>query len=119
MRSIFYFAMVLLLLAACKTSKLNTELLYGLWKVAYIQTPERTSHGPEMGNPQYEFTREGKRIKTLNTVPPGPPETVAFQLDKNQISYPENPKLPVVTILKLTADSLVLKSEKAEWHLYK
>ena len=103
------------LLFACQSSK----DLYGLWRVHYIQTKEQLITGKMMGNLQYEFTKEGKRVQTLDTIPKPPPDSITFKLGKKEISYPENPKLPTVKILKLTKDSLVLKSEKAEWHLYK
>jgi hypothetical protein len=75
--------------------------------------------GAYMGYPQYEFNKEGKRIKTLHEEPAPPPEIVAYALRNDSIIYPNNPKLPAVKILKLTNDSLVLRSEKLDWHLYR
>lgn len=113
-------AAALLALGACTgTQKIQTDLLYGLWKVSFIETLEQRSPGVAMGNPQYEFTQDGKRIKTLNTIPAPPPEAIAYKINKDSIFYPDNPKLPAVKIVKLSKDSLILKSEKAEWHLYK
>lgn len=95
----------------------NIELLYARWNVAYIATPDRTTTGQEMGEPHYEFTRDGKRIKSFDSPPHS--EATRYEVRNDSIFYPENPKLPAVKIVKLSNDSLVLQSEKSDWHLYR
>ena len=106
---------------ACQTSKLTTpKALYGTWKVAYFRfTDGQVMPGALMGYPKYQFTEDGKRIKTLDEEPAPPPEEVVYAVRNDSIFYPERPKLPPVKIDKLTSDSLILQSEKLTWHLYK
>lgn len=114
-------ALVGLLAMACQSAKQQTpKALYGTWKVAYFRFKDgKVMPGALMGYPQYEFTKEGKRIKNLNEEPAPPPEVVTYAVRNDSIFYPEHPKLPAVKIAKLTQDSLVLDSEKLTWHLYK
>lgn len=111
---------------ACYSSSsttIHTKLFYGVWKVDAFKFREgervKIMPGAYMGYPQYEFNKEGKRIKTLNEQPSPPPEIVSYELRKDSLIYPENPKLPAVKILRLTKDSLILRSEKLDWHLYR
>ncbi len=84
---------VLLSVWACGTTngngKVKKKLLYGLWKVESIETPLKIIGGEAMGNPQYEFTQEGERIKTLNTIPAPPPKKIKYVLKEGEISYPD------------------------------
>lgn len=102
---------------ACGTSKLGFKVsnLYRVWNVKELVTKDKTVSGTMMGNPTYEFTKEGKRIKRL---PPAPEESVGFVLKKGIIEYPGS-KYPTVTIEKLTEDSLILKNENTRWVMYK
>lgn len=118
--------LLLLLITACQSSSTTVQpkLLYGVWKVDAFKFRQpdgrlKIMPGAYMGYPQYEFNKEGKRIKTLNEEPAPPPEMVTYQLKKDSIIYPENAKLPAVQILRLTKDSLILRSEKLDWHLYR
>lgn len=125
MKSLFILFFSIILFSACSNTKDKSNqkedlsLLHGLWKIEYIKTPTQTMPGKAMGNPQYEFTKDGYRIKTLNTMPAPPPDSVSYKVEDKKISYPSNPKLPNVEITLLTKDSLVLKNEKVEWRLYK
>lgn len=116
---------LLIIGTACQPSRsmVNTKLFYGIWKVDAFKFREgermKIMPGAYMGYPQYEFNKEGKRIKTLNEEPAPPPEIVAYALRNDSIVYPDNPKLPAVQILRLTKDSLILRSEKLDWHLYR
>lgn len=100
-----------------KPVALNLELLYARWNVAYIATPDRTTTGQEMGEPHYEFTRDGKRIKSFDSPPHN--EATRYEVRNDSIFYPDNAKLPAVKIVKLSNDSLVLQSDKSDWHLYR
>ena len=111
---------------ACNSSSKTTvrpKLFYGVWKVDAFKFRNgdrmKIMPGAYMGNPQYEFNKEGKRIKTLNEEPAPPPEIVTYELRKDSIVYPKDSKLPAVQILRLTKDSLMLRSEKLDWHLYR
>jgi hypothetical protein len=110
---------------ACQTKKnivqpkpkINIDLLYQIWDVESITLDGgKTSTGLDMGNPQYEFTRDGNRIKSY-TNPPHT-EIVTFIVRNDSILYTTEKPLPPVAILELTADKMILKSEKAEWKLY-
>lgn len=115
--------LVLCLVWACGSTngkgKLDQKLLYGLWKVKSIETAAKIIGGEAMGNPQYEFTEGGERIKTLDTTPAPPPEKIKYKLEGDEISYPDNPKLPAVKITKLSKDSLILVNDKVIWTMYK
>ena len=75
--------------------------------------------GEFMGNPEYEFTKEGKRIKTLNTDPAPPPESVEYKIQGDSIQYPNKPNFPAMKIAKLSKDTLVLSNNKLSWYLHK
>lgn len=75
--------------------------------------------GAYMGFPIYEFTQDGYRIKTLNTEPSPPPDTVAYQVIGDSIHYPKHPKYPRIKIQYIQKDSLVLSNDKLSWYLYK
>ncbi|MCP4441119.1 MAG: hypothetical protein GY810_19515 [Aureispira sp.] len=115
--------LVLLTIWACGSTngkgKVDKKLLYGLWKVKSIETVQKIIGGEAMGNPQYEFTESGERIKTLNTMPAPPPEKIKYLLSGDEITYPDNPKLPAVKIAKLSKDSLILMNDKVKWTMYK
>lgn len=120
------FLLLVLFGFACNSSSATTirpKLFYGVWKVDAFKFKEgervKVMPAAYMGYPQYEFTKEGKRIKTLNEQPSPPPEMVSYRLRQDSIIYPEDAKLPAVQILRLTKDSLILRSEKLDWHLYR
>lgn len=124
--TLLLFLLLLVVGTACQSSSttVQTKLFYGVWKVDAFKFRQpdgrlKIMPGAYMGYPQYEFNKEGKRIKTLNEEPSPPPEIVAYQLKNDSIIYPNNPQLPGVQILKLTKDSLILRSEKLDWHLYR
>jgi hypothetical protein len=107
---------------SCKSAQSVSEknidaFLYQKWKVHVIETTERNSTGAEMGEPMYEFTRTGERVKSYETPPHS--ESIKFSLNKDSISYPDNPKLPASRISKISKDSLILSNDKAVWRLYK
>lgn len=114
--------LLLPLLFSCKSQQATVkeehieQFLYKKWQVRSIETPEKASTGKDMGDPFYEFTRTGERIKGFETPPHK--ESVRFERRADSIFYPDNPKLPAVRIVKISKDSLVLKSEKATWRLY-
>lgn len=122
---ILLFGSSLLLFSACSTTKsgLNKsslKLFYGVWKVASFEFADgRKMPGVFMGNPQYEFSEDGKRTKTLNTVPAPPPEIVEYVIDGDSIRYPNKPKFPAMKIELVSADSLVLSNAKLSWYLHK
>ena len=104
--------------SAKKESELNT--FYGVWKVtAFRFNDGRVMPGEYMGYPQYEFTKEGYRIKTLNEQPSPPPDSVKYKIEGDSIKYPQNPKFPMMKISKLKKDTLVLSSEKLNWYLHR
>lgn len=128
MRSIFVLGLFILLFVACKTTNdttpkdkgLNLEWFYGVWKVTAFRFHDgRVMPGPYMGNPQYEFDKDGKRTKTLNEEPAPPPEIVEYKLEGDSISYPNKPKFPGMKIMKLTQDSMVLRTAKLSWYLHR
>lgn len=97
--------------------KINLELLYKVWDVESITLEGgKTSTGLDMGEPRYEFTKDGNRIKSYTNPPHS--ETVKFTVRNDSIIYISEKPLPSVAILELSADKLTLKSEKAEWKLY-
>jgi hypothetical protein len=124
-QQLLFFSAVVCFAFACNSvrSTISTRLFYGVWKVDAFKFHEgertRIMPGEYMGYPQYEFTKEGTRIKTLNEEPAPPPEKVVYELRNDSIIYPKNSKLPAVKILRLTKDSLILRSEKLDWHLYR
>lgn len=127
MRSLFFIALLSIAFWACKSNNSATskkikqlDLLYGLWKVDEFKfTDGKTMAGVYMGNPQYDFSEEGKRTKTLNTIPAPPPEIIDYVVDGDSIRYPSKPKFPAMKIAKLTKDSLILSNSKLSWYLYK
>lgn len=110
-------------IAGCKSSaKTVTEkqidsFLYQKWKVHSIQTGEQAVSGKDMGEPIYEFSRTGERIKSYATPPHS--ESTKFALKQDSITFPDNPKLPASRISKISKDSLILSNDKATWRLYK
>jgi hypothetical protein len=98
-------------------SKFDLDLLYRVWDVETITVENGKSiSGKEMGDPQYEFTKDGKRIKSFTTPPHS--EFVIFTLRNDSIFYESEKPLPPTSIIELTKEKLTLKSEKAEWKLY-
>jgi len=128
MKVVLTLTILLLLFVACKTTKnadskketLNLEWFHGLWKVTAFRFHDgRVMPGAYMGNPQYAFDKEGKRIKTLNEDPAPPPETVDYILGQDSmISYPNN-KFPAMKVLHLSQDSMILSNDKLNWYLHK
>ena len=124
-RLILLFCSGLLIFSACSTTKSSLKksslkLFYGVWQVASFEFADgRTMPGVFMGNPQYEFSEDGKRTKTLNTVPAPPPEVVEYIIDGDSIRYPNKPKFPAMKIDLISEDSLVLRNAKLSWYLYK
>ena len=97
--------------------KLDLELLYKVWDVENITVESGKSiSGVDMGDPQYEFTKDGKRIKSYK-IPPHS-EFVTFIIRNDSIIYTGEKPLPASAIVELSAERLTLKSEKAEWKLY-
>jgi ABC-type oligopeptide transport system substrate-binding subunit len=122
------FALLLLAgcIAGCKSSantgksvneKQIDSFLYQKWKVHSIQTGSQAVSGKDMGDPLYEFTRTGERIKSYETPPHS--ESTKFALKQDSITFPENPKLPAARISKISKDSLILTNDKAIWRLCK
>ena len=97
-------------------SKFNLDHLYKIWDVESISAGNKLSTGEEMGNPKYEFQKEGIRIKSY--IEPPHSESVKFFLRNDSIHYISEKNLPSSAILELTKDKLVLKNEKAEWRLF-
>ena len=96
------------------------DLFYGLWKVTAFRFEDgRVMPGEYMGNPQYEFSKDGKRTKTLDTEPAPPPEVVEYKIVGDSITYPTKPKFPKMKIAKLLKDTMVLSNEKLTWHLHR
>jgi hypothetical protein len=110
----------LLIFVACRNTKetniKNMDALYGDWEVLYISTPERVSTGKEMGEPLYNFGKDGQRSKSFRTPPHT--EKVPYELKGDSIIYP-NSKIPAIKITKLNKDSLILDNDKTSWHLYR
>jgi hypothetical protein len=97
--------------------KFDLELLYKVWDVESITVESGKSiSGVEMGDPQYEFTKDGKRVKSYK-IPPHS-EFVTFIIRNDSIIYTGEKPLPASAIVELSAEKLTLKSEKAEWKLY-
>lgn len=113
-----------LLLGACNTTNnspsKSAEGLSGTpWRVAYIEVTQGKRTGEQMGNPTYLFTESGYRIKRYETPPHA--DSVSYKVTGNTISYPGS-KLPDVTILHLSEDSLALESQNSArvlWSLYR
>jgi len=100
-----------------KKPKFNIELLYKVWDVESIMVVGgKKASGDEMGNPQYEFTNKGQRIKSFKT--PAHSESVDYFVHNDSIHYGGEKPLPSSAIVELTEKRLVLKNEKAEWILY-
>lgn len=128
MKVVLTLASLLLLLVACKTTDntnskkdtLNLDWFHGLWKVTAFRFHDgHIIEGVQMGNPQYDFDKEGKRTKTLNEDPAPPPETVDYVLGQDStISYPNN-NFPTMKVIYLSQDSMVLNTEKLNWYLHK
>lgn len=97
-------------------SKFLLERLYTVWDVESISTGDVSKTGAEMGDPQYEFTEAGQRIKSYK-IPPHS-ESVDYIIRNDSIIYTSNDKLPPSAIVVLTDTSLHLSNEKAEWKLY-
>lgn len=102
-----------------KNGKIKKEWLYGVWKVVAFRFEDgRVMVGEYMGYPQYEFSKDGKRTKTLLEQPAPPPEVTDYKIEGDSIKYP-NSKFPAMKIAKLTQDTLVLSNDKLSWHLAK
>lgn len=121
-------AMALLgFLLACNTNKgtsktdqkgtSTAEMLVGQWQMLAIRFKDgRVMMGEFMGNPHYEFTTNGSRIKTLNTTPAPPPETTQYEVKGDSVFYPGT-KYPAMKIIKIHPDTVKLENEKLSWHL--
>jgi len=96
-------------------SKFNLDYLYQLWDVESISAGGRVSTGEEMGNPRYEFKKEGIRIKSY--IEPPHSESVKFFIRNDSIHYISDKNLPSSAIIELSNEKLILKNEKAEWRL--
>lgn len=105
--------------SSTKSKKIKTEWLYGNWKVVAFRFADgRVMLGEYMGYPQYDFSKEGKRTKTLIEQPPPPPEIVEYKIEGDSIKYP-NSKFPAMKIERLSKDTLVLANDKLSWYLAK
>jgi hypothetical protein len=125
MPKIFYaisvFAFVLI---SCKSSEniskkqlgLNLQQLYKVWDVDSMYVSGKVLSGAEMGDPQYEFTKDGQRIKSYVTPPHK--ESVSYFIRNDSIHYKSEKALPSSAIAELTDSTLVLKNEKTTWKLY-
>ena len=126
MIAIKYFLLFVVAITLCMGCKSPEKLkqqniskyLFQKWDVAFIYTANRTTTGLEMGEPTYEFTTNYERIKAY-TEPPKE-EKIKFQIKKDSLFYPENPKLPAMHIQKVTKDTLILHNDKINvtWHLF-
>ena len=101
-----------------KKTSLKSDLLYKVWDVQSITIAGQGKiiSGAEMGDPQYEFTRDGQRIKSYVTPPKK--ESVGFFIKNDSIHYISEKPLPSSAIAELTDSTLVLKNDKAVWNLY-
>ena len=99
-----------------KKPKIDIELLYRVWDVDSIIIGGKGADGVDMGEPQYEFTREGKRIKSYKIPPHSEFET--FIIRNDSIHYTGEKTLPSSAIVELTDKRLTLKNDKAVWKLY-
>jgi hypothetical protein len=133
MRLIAVFLFISLSFYACKTtqnsrkkeakpkeeklsSKFDYDKLYKIWDVESINAGGRLISGVAMGDPRYEFTKDGKRIKSYE-IPPHS-ESVDYEIKNDSIFYKGAKDLPSVLIQELTDSTLILVNEKAEWKLY-
>ena len=127
--SMFKYSCILVLISlfsmACKTVNnvqapaKSPSLLIGKWQVSTFEFRNgRVMPGAFMGYPQYEFTEDGYRIKTLNTEPSPPPDSIPYEVYGDSIRYPKHPKFPRMHIQFLQKDSLVLRNEKLTWFLH-
>lgn len=95
---------------------IDLDKLCKVWDVESIDAGGKLISGTAMGDPRYEFTKDGQRIKSYE-IPPHS-ESVDYEIRKDSIYY-EGPKdLPPVLIKELTDSTLILSNEKAEWKLY-
>ena len=95
---------------------LNIELLYKVWSADSMILGDKVVSGFELGDPQYEFTKDGQRIKSYTTPPHK--ESVNYFIRNDSIHYKSEKALPSSAIAILTDSTLVLKNEKAIWKLY-
>jgi hypothetical protein len=104
---------------SCKTKakQAQSPSLLGRWEVHSIETPEQIVSGLAMGEPKYEFTAGGQRLKIY--LEPPRCDSIAYERRGDSIFYPETPKIPAVKIQKLSRDSLVLINDKVIWRLYR
>lgn len=121
----FFFLICLFFGMACQSSKPTSTKadilpeLVGKWQVTAFRFKDgRVMPGELMGYPQYEFTQDGYRIKTLNTEPAPPPDTVPYKVLGDSIRYPKHPKYPRMKIERLEKDTLVLSNDKLSWYLH-
>jgi hypothetical protein len=99
-----------------KTVGINIELLYKVWSVDSMILGDKVVSGYELGDPQYEFTKDGQRIKSYTTPPHT--ESVNYFIRNDSIHYKSEKALPSSAIANLTDSTLVLRNEKAIWKLY-
>ena len=125
MPKIFYIlSIIAVILSACKSSekvtkkhsRINIDLLYKVWSIDSMIVGSNAVSGFDMGDPQYEFTRDGQRIKSF-TSPPHK-ESVNYFIRNDSIHYKTEKALPSSLIAVLTDSTLVLKNDKAIWKLY-
>lgn len=99
------------------TSPSTEEMVIGHWEMLAIRFHDgKVMLGEYMGFPHYEYTKNGKRVKTLRTQPTPPPDTVSYQIEADTVYYP-NTKLPAMTLTRLEADTMVLSNDKLSWFM--
>lgn len=127
MKNIILAIALLGFLLACNnskgTSKTNqkgtstAEILVGQWQMLAIRFKDgRVMMGEFMGNPYYQYTADGTRIKTLRTTPAPPPDSTKYQVKGDSVFYPGT-KYPAMKIVKKHKDTIMLENEKLSWHL--
>lgn len=97
-------------------SGVDLDKLCKLWDVESIDAAGKLISGAAMGDPRYEFTKDGQRIKSYE-IPPHS-ESVDYEIRNDSIHYKGEKDLPSVHIKELTDSTLILSHEKAEWKLY-
>lgn len=98
------------------TSAVDLDQLCKVWDVESIDAGGKIISGAAMGDPRYEFTKAGQRIKSYE-IPPHS-ESVDYEIRNDSIHYKGPKDLPSVLIKELTDSTLILSHEKAEWKLY-
>jgi hypothetical protein len=95
----------------------KAEILVGEWQMMAIRFKDgRVMMGDLMGNPYYEYTKGGIRVKTLRTTPAPPPDSTKYVVKGDSLFYPGT-KYPAMKIEQVTMDTIILENDKLTWHL--